>query len=352
MLLACLAIVGISAKSDLPMVVAHRGAWIKNLIPENSLDGIRMAQRFGINCIECDVKYTADKVMVVMHDATINRTMRNAGDYSVIESPVKVSEKTFAELRRDYVLASEDPAYRKPIPTLEEMLLECKKYKVTPMLHSHLTESYEKAQEIMGDKWVCFMSDDLLALRAREFSDCLVLLDPGTDTVDNVINRLERIGRPCGISTMKCKMLDKNYISPLRRLDFEVQSSIFPTPHEMQSIHDGVSIVLSDFSWLQEKTMKKSLVAKWKWKGSLQKGEKIEQSMDQTPSLGAATLQIVFEGKLRITINGERTYEIEHDRMDSELAGWRMHDTKAHIMIEAMENTLVKSVQTKFYDIP
>ncbi len=351
-LVACLMVIGACAKSDVPMVVAHRGAWIKNLIPENSLDGIQMARRFGIGCIECDVKYTSDKVMVVMHDATINRTMRNAKDYSEIQEPVKVSEKTFAELRKDYVLASDDPAYRKPIPTLEEMLLECKKYDIVPMLHSHLTESYEKAQEVMGDKWVCFMSDDILALQARKFSGCLVLLDPGTDTVDNVIKRLERIGRPCGISTMKYKMLDKNYIAPLRRLDFEVQSSIFPTPHEMQSIHDGVSIVLSDFSWSQEKIMKKCQTDKWNWKGSLQKGEKIETTMEQKPSLGAMTLQIMFEGKVRIAVNGERTYEVEHDRMDSEHAGWRMNDTKAHLVIEAMENTLVKKAQAKFYAIP
>ena len=98
---------------DLPMAVAHRGCWLKDgeefYINENCPAGVKMAAQYGYPAIECDVKYTLDSVMVIMHDATINRTMRNASDYSVIEEPVKVTEHTFEELRTKYVLASTDP---------------------------------------------------------------------------------------------------------------------------------------------------------------------------------------------------------------------------------------------------
>ena len=88
---------------DLPMAVAHRGCWLKEgeefYINENCPAGVKMAARYGYPAIECDVRYTLDSVMVIMHDGTINRTMRNAADYSVIEGPVRVSEHTFEDLR-------------------------------------------------------------------------------------------------------------------------------------------------------------------------------------------------------------------------------------------------------------
>ena len=84
--------------------VAHRGCWLREnsgeyYIPENCPAGVAMAARYGYPAVECDVKYTKDSVMVIMHDGTINRTMRNAADYSKIQEPVRVSETTFAELR-------------------------------------------------------------------------------------------------------------------------------------------------------------------------------------------------------------------------------------------------------------
>ena len=88
---------------DLPMAVAHRGCWLKDgeefYINENCPAGVKMAAQYGYPAIECDVKYTLDSVMVIMHDGTINRTMRNASDYSVIEEPVRVTEHTFEDLR-------------------------------------------------------------------------------------------------------------------------------------------------------------------------------------------------------------------------------------------------------------
>lgn len=43
-----------------------------------------MAARMGYAGIECDVKKTKDGHLVVLHDKTINRTMRNAVDYSLL----------------------------------------------------------------------------------------------------------------------------------------------------------------------------------------------------------------------------------------------------------------------------
>ena len=145
---------------NLPMSVAHRGCWLKDggeyYINENCPAGVKMAAQYGYPAIECDVKYTLDSVMVIMHDGTINRTMRNASDYSKIEEPVKVTEHTFEDLRTNYVLESTDPSLRVPIPTLKEELEACREYGVMPMLHSAVVESYKLAHEILGDGFIAF----------------------------------------------------------------------------------------------------------------------------------------------------------------------------------------------------
>ena len=74
-----------------PTTFAHRGCWISNYIPENSLDGVRIAARYGYPTVECDVKFTSDSILVLMHDASINRTMRNAADSSKIHQKYKYS---------------------------------------------------------------------------------------------------------------------------------------------------------------------------------------------------------------------------------------------------------------------
>ena len=96
---------------DISTAVAHRGCWLREndgeyYIPENSTYGIEMAARYGYPAIELDVKYTLDNVMVVMHDGTINRTMRNSSDYSKIEKPVRVGDMLFEDLHLQIMFLS------------------------------------------------------------------------------------------------------------------------------------------------------------------------------------------------------------------------------------------------------
>jgi len=58
---------------QLPKVIAHRGA--SAYAPENTLAAFREARRRGAPWVEIDVKLTADGVPVVMHDASLKRTM-------------------------------------------------------------------------------------------------------------------------------------------------------------------------------------------------------------------------------------------------------------------------------------
>ena len=334
---------------DYPYVTAHRSCWFKGLVPENSIEGVRMAARFGYPAIECDVKYTLDSVMVLMHDATINRTMRNASDYSTIEEKVKVSETLFEDLRTKYVLASSDPALRTPLPTLEEQLDACLEYGITPMLHSVVPESYTLAQSKMGDNWVCFNANYDLVRSSRDFSKCLVLWDPGFTPAEEVVTKLEAVGLPCGMSSMKNDVVDAAYIKTVRDAGFDVQSSIWKTPHEMRAIHDGASIILSDWCWFQTEGRKPSEVSK-SGKKELKAGSCITVNFPKD-EFSAMVLDVSYTGTLEITLNSEKSYTFTHESPDSEHIGIRMHETEPSIVLKAVDDCLIDSYLARYYKI-
>ena len=55
-----------------PRWVAHRGAG--KLAPENTLAAFRLGAQHGYRMFECDAKLSADGVVFLMHDATLQRT--------------------------------------------------------------------------------------------------------------------------------------------------------------------------------------------------------------------------------------------------------------------------------------
>ena len=248
--LVCL-VSSICAQNPDLTVFAHRGCWSRNadgefIIPENSPAAVKAARKNGYVGIECDVRYTKDGKMVVLHDRTLNRTVRRASDYSKLENPVKLSSLTFEELRRDYVLESEDPSLRIPVPTLEEILMECKRQGMVPMLHSAVEESYRMAQEMFGNKWICFTSDYEKLVKVREYSDCLILYSINAGPVENVLSKLSSLGGDCGISSMKYHLYTAGFCKALTDAGYEVQASIFPAVEEEKALRNGITYILTD----------------------------------------------------------------------------------------------------------
>jgi glycerophosphoryl diester phosphodiesterase len=88
-----------------PVVFAHRGA--SRVARENTLEAFEMAISMGADAIECDLRRTADGVIVVHHNATIPLTQR------------RISRLSFAGMQ--------DLASRRgiEIPTLKETLELC-----------------------------------------------------------------------------------------------------------------------------------------------------------------------------------------------------------------------------------
>jgi len=72
----------------LPWVIAHRGA--SAVAPENTMAAFRRAVELGAECIETDLHLSRDGRLIIIHDATLNRTTSGDG---------LVKNYTFNELR-------------------------------------------------------------------------------------------------------------------------------------------------------------------------------------------------------------------------------------------------------------
>lgn len=92
------------------MVCAHRAIAIDK--PENSLSAIQSSIDNSIEMIEIDIRQTKDGQLILMHDATIQRTTTGTGD---------VSNFTLQELKQFNLEKSNGSLTNEKIPTLKEV---------------------------------------------------------------------------------------------------------------------------------------------------------------------------------------------------------------------------------------
>jgi glycerophosphoryl diester phosphodiesterase len=95
-----------------PLFAAHRGG--AGLWPENSLLAFRNALALGADYLELDVHLSRDGEVIVMHDATLERTSTGSG-------PVR--ERTAAELRALRLKDRSGTVTEEPVPTLEQVVV-------------------------------------------------------------------------------------------------------------------------------------------------------------------------------------------------------------------------------------
>lgn len=107
------------SQQDGVMVIAHQGGeWLR---PSNTLVAFDHAMELGVDVLEMDIHQTADHVIVLMHDATVDRTTDGSG---------AIKEMSFAEIREldAGTYWTDDDGQTYPyrgqgiqVPTLEEM---------------------------------------------------------------------------------------------------------------------------------------------------------------------------------------------------------------------------------------
>jgi glycerophosphoryl diester phosphodiesterase len=102
---------GHSAENVRVMVAAYRGG--EALWPENSLRALRGARTLNVDYAQLDVHASRDGEVVVIHDATLDRTTTGAG-------PVR--SRTVAELKALRLKQSAGPVTDEGVPTLSQAL--------------------------------------------------------------------------------------------------------------------------------------------------------------------------------------------------------------------------------------
>lgn len=97
------------------LVIAHRGDW--RYAPENSLAAIEHSIAVGADVVEVDLQMTRDSILILMHDATLNRTTTGKGP---------VADWSLDSIRTLQLKSGCGIATRQSIPTLEEAMTAVK----------------------------------------------------------------------------------------------------------------------------------------------------------------------------------------------------------------------------------
>lgn len=85
-------------------IVAHRGAWKKNILPENSIAALKQAIRLACTGSEFDIRMTADDSLIINHDPHYNKLSIETTRYRDL-AIFKLSNGEKLPTLREYILA-------------------------------------------------------------------------------------------------------------------------------------------------------------------------------------------------------------------------------------------------------
>ncbi len=98
------------------IVIAHRGDHVD--VPENTIASFEQGIKHGVDYVEIDLRTTKDSVLVIMHDATVDRMTNGRGS---------LSDLTLKEIKELQVIdKKKDSRKEYQIPTFEEVLKTCR----------------------------------------------------------------------------------------------------------------------------------------------------------------------------------------------------------------------------------
>ena len=186
--------------------INHRG--YNTVAPENTLPAFELSKENGFRIVETDIAFTKDGVPVLLHDAEINRTARNA-DGSELDRTVEIRNITYEEaLAYDFGIWKGEDYKGVKIPTFEEFLQLCRRLDLDPYIELKGDRGYS-ASVVKGlvdlvrqygmekrTTWISFDRPYLEAVR-----DCdpdarlglLILLWLSTDNVEQSIQDVKTL---------------------------------------------------------------------------------------------------------------------------------------------------------------
>jgi glycerophosphoryl diester phosphodiesterase len=131
------------------LLQAHRG--VSTDAPENTMAAFRMAKAQGYDLIEFDPKFTKDNVCIVLHDRTLKRTGRVAGE-PVADPDRKITEITYPELANVDVGSWFGESFvGERVPTLSQALDYMKSINMEAKIDNVVQSFTEEQIEILFD---------------------------------------------------------------------------------------------------------------------------------------------------------------------------------------------------------
>lgn len=173
--------------------IGHRG--IGGLAPENTLPAFELAGKLGFWGAECDVRTTIDGNWMVLHDDTVDRMTDGNG---------KIQNLTFEKLQTLNIDSGIKIAQYKvlKIPKLEDYLLICKKWGLTPVIemksannlqyYDKFIDTIKKYEDINKTVVISLSTISLNELRKRDGQLTLGLIC--SDVTENTIDYVKALG--------------------------------------------------------------------------------------------------------------------------------------------------------------
>lgn len=221
------------ADNKLIKSIAHMGYSIE--APENTLSAFKLAKQKGFEYVECDVRFTADGVPVLIHDATVDRTSNGTG---------AVAEMTLGQLKAlDFGSWFGSKFAGEQILTLEEFLIYCKKAGLKPYLDIKITPTNEEICSMLYTIERFNMQENITFLGSPDTVNALfTYLEEKYNSVPN-----SRVGIVVGLEFY----IDSVNISQLRKVFKEVfidcqdyfnQNGVLDTAYDFAESNDTYPI--------------------------------------------------------------------------------------------------------------
>ncbi len=199
---------------DQVLNIGHRGA--SGYAPEHTLASYDLAKKLGADYIEQDLQLTKDGVLVVLHDATLNRTARSTAESESGDCTGLVIEKTLAQIKtcevgswfnEEYPQYARDEYVGLEVPTLEEVFqryrksvnyyIETKNPAAAPGMEEELLRLMDKYHltKPAADKWQVliqsFSPESLRKIQVLDPSLPLIQLYGSSETSETIQAQLD-----------------------------------------------------------------------------------------------------------------------------------------------------------------
>jgi glycerophosphoryl diester phosphodiesterase len=131
-----------------------------NVAPENTIPAFKLSRDKGFKYVETDVRFTSDGVPVLLHDASINRTARNA-DGTELSDIVNIADITYAKSQTyDFGIWKDAVFTGTRIPKFKDFIIFCRNVGLHPYIELKVLDQTE-AETLVGIVNDCGMLDNV-----------------------------------------------------------------------------------------------------------------------------------------------------------------------------------------------